>query len=103
MHGVLPEEKENPQPFAVDIELRVDLRPAGRSDDLADTVDYAAVSDAVSRVVSAERYALIERLAERIAEVCLTDTRVTGVVVELRKLRPPVRVSLDHVGVRIER
>lgn len=103
VHGVLPEEKENPQPFAVDIELRVDLRPAGRSDDLADTVDYAAVSDAVSRVVSVERYALIERLAERIAEVCLTDTRVTGVVVELRKLRPPVRVSLDHVGVRIER
>jgi dihydroneopterin aldolase len=38
-HGVLPEEKERAQPFEVDLALEVDLRPAGRSDALADTVD----------------------------------------------------------------
>ncbi len=42
-HGVLPEEQERPQPFEVDLDLEVDLRRAGRSDDLADTVDYGAV------------------------------------------------------------
>ena len=48
VHGVLPEEQVRPQPFEVDVELLVDLRAAGASDDLADTVDYGAVSDAVS-------------------------------------------------------
>jgi dihydroneopterin aldolase len=39
----------------------------------------------------------------RIAEVCRADERVTGVVVEVRKLRPPVNAEVDHVAVRIER
>ena len=103
VHGVLPEEQTRPQPFEVDLELVVDLGPAGKSDDLDDTVDYAAVCEAVSRVVASEKYQLLERLAERIAEVCTSDPRVQGVVVEVRKVQPPVRAMLQHVGVRIER
>ena len=103
VHGVLPEEQTRPQPFEVDLELVVDLAPAGKSDDLDDTVDYAAVCEAVSRVVSSEKYQLLERLAERIAEVCTSDPRVQSVVVEVRKVQPPVRAMLQHVGVRIER
>lgn len=103
VHGVLPEEQLRPQPFQVDIELTIDAQVAGKSDDLDDTVDYSAVCEAVSRVVSSESYALLERLAERIAEVCASDPRVLGVAVEVRKLHPPVRASLDSVGVRIER
>ena len=52
---------------------------AGESDALDDTVDYSAVAEAVSRVVTSERYYLLERLATRIAEVCRVDERVTGV------------------------
>ena len=59
--------------------------------------------EAVSRVVASESYRLLERLATRIAEVCRADPRVHGVVVEVRKLHPPVRSSVDYVGVRIER
>ena len=103
VHGVLPEERERPQPFEVSIELHVDLTRAGASDDLADTVDYGAVCDSVVAVVTNESYALLERLATRIAEVCRTDERVTGVVVEVRKLRPPVNAEVEHVAVRIER
>ncbi len=103
VHGVLPEEQVRPQPFEVDLELRVDLSAAGESDDLQDTVDYSAVCEAVSRVVSSEQYRLLERLAARIAEVCCSDPRVQGVSVEVRKLRPPVRAQLDYVGVRVER
>jgi dihydroneopterin aldolase len=103
VHGVLPEEQSRPQPFQVDLELLVDATDAGTSDNLDDTVDYAAVCEAVSRVVRSEHYRLLERLATRIAEVCRADVRVLAVVVEVRKLHPPVRAALDHVGVRIER
>jgi 7,8-dihydroneopterin aldolase/epimerase/oxygenase len=103
VHGVLPEEQTRPQPFEVDVELSVDLRAAGESDALQDTVDYAAVCEAVSRVVRNERYQLLERLATRIAEVCSVDDRVTGVRVVVRKLHPPVRAMVDHVAVRVER
>jgi len=102
VHGVLPEEQTRPQPFEVDVELTVDLTSAGESDALDDTVDYAAVSEAISRVVRSESYQLIERLATRIAEICRADDRVTGVVVTVRKLHPPVRAMVDHVAVRIE-
>jgi dihydroneopterin aldolase len=103
VHGVLPEEQVRPQPFEVDVELEVDVRRAGDSDDLVDTVDYAAVSEAITRVVSSERYQLLERLATRIAEVCRADTRVTGVTVTVRKLNAPVRAMIDHVAVRVRR
>jgi dihydroneopterin aldolase len=103
IHGVLPEERVRPQPFEVNLELQVDLETAGVSDDLADTVDYAAVIDAVSRVVTTESYQLLERLAQRIADVCRADARVRGVVVEVRKLEPPVPTTVAHVAVRIER
>jgi dihydroneopterin aldolase len=103
IHGVLPEERVRAQPFEVDVELHVDLARAGTSDDLADTVDYGAVCDAVSKVVSSESYQLLERLAQRIADVCRTDPRVVGVVIEVRKLEPPVAASVDHIAVRIQR
>jgi 7,8-dihydroneopterin aldolase/epimerase/oxygenase len=103
VHGVLPEEQLRPQPFEVDIELLVDVSAAGKSDDLDETVDYGAVCEAVSRIVSSEQYRLLERLATRIAEVCRADPRVVGVIVEVRKLHPPVRAQLDHVAVRVER
>ena len=102
IHGVLPEEQSRPQPFEVDVEMEVDTTLAGASDDLDDTVDYSAVSEAVSRVVKNERYQLLERLARRIGEVCKTDERVRSVTVTVRKLHPPVRAMLDHVAVRVK-
>jgi len=103
VHGVLPEEQSRPQPFEVDVELLVDVAKAGESDELEDTVDYSAVCEAVSRVVSSEQYRLLERLAARIAEVCRADPRVLGVAVEVRKMHPPVRALLNYVAVRVER
>jgi len=101
VHGVLPEEQTRAQPFAVDLELEVDLGPAGVSDDLADTIDYGAVIDSTVRVVEQEHYQLLERLAARIGEVCRADARVVAATVTVRKLRPPVAAAVDHVGVRI--
>ena len=103
VHGVLPEERQRPQPFEVDLELFLDATKAGETDDLEDTVDYSAVCESVSRVVASESFMLLERLAARIAEVCKSDARVERVVVEVRKLHPPVRAQVGYVAVRVER
>ncbi|HZR15094.1 MAG TPA: dihydroneopterin aldolase [Acidimicrobiia bacterium] len=103
VHGVLPEEQVRAQPFEVDVALDVDVRSAGDSDALDDTVDYGELADAIARVVRTERYALLERLATRIADVCTNDARVQHATVTVRKLRPPVGVLVDHVAVTITR
>lgn len=104
VHGALPEEQGRAQPFAVDVDLAVDLAPAGASDTLDDTVDYGAVAAAVDRVVAVERHRLLERLATRIAEDALAvDGRITSATVTVRKLRPPVPVDLAWAGVTITR
>ena len=101
--GVLPEEQERAQPLEVDVDIEADLRAAGDSDDLDDTIDYGAVCELVERVITTERFKLLERLAARIAELILSDDRALGVTVSVRKLRPPVTQILDTSGVRITR
>jgi 7,8-dihydroneopterin aldolase/epimerase/oxygenase len=101
--GALPEEKNRPQPLEVDLDLEVDLAPAGQTDALADTVDYGALARAAARVATTERFTLLERLAQRIADEVGADARVESVTVAVRKLRPPVPVDLATAGVRITR
>ena len=103
-HGALPEERDRSQPFEVDLDLFVDLQPAGRSDDLADTVDYGGFAAAVA-VVEGPHAELIETLAERVARAVLAAAgdRATAVTVTVRKLRPPVALSLESVAVRVTR
>jgi dihydroneopterin aldolase len=102
-HGVLPEEQGRPQPFEVDVELSVDMAPAGRSDVLSDTVDYDALTGKIVAIIEAGGLSLLEALASRIAAICQADPRVTHVVVTVKKLRPPVPFHVDHVAVRVER
>ena len=102
-HGALPEEQFRGQPFEVDLDLQVDLRRAGQSDDLTDTVDYGALAESVERVVTKERFQLLERLAERIADEVRQDERVEAATVTVRKLRPPVAVDLSSAAVTITR
>ena len=102
--GALPEEQDRRQPLEVDLDVAADLGAAGRSDELADTVDYGALCAVVEGVLVGERFTLLERLAERLAEVVLAvDGRISAVTVAVRKLRPPVAQQLDTSGVRIER
>jgi len=104
-HGVLVEEQERAQPFEIDLDLAVDLRPAGVSDSLADTVDYGSVAVVATTTVEGPRsFALLEALAWHVADAVLdVDHRITGVTVTLRKLRPPLAVDIDTVGVRVVR
>jgi dihydroneopterin aldolase len=102
--GVLPHEQAQPQPLEVDLDLHLDLGPAGRSDALDDTADYGALCDVAERVVSTTSYALLEALAEHLAAAVLeADARIDEVTVGVRKLRPPVAQQLSTSGVRITR
>jgi dihydroneopterin aldolase len=104
-HGVNPEERALGQRFSVDVVLAVDLRRAGRSDDLADTVSYSAVYKLVRRIVEGEPRQLVEAVAEEIAAAILAEfPPVARVTVAVRKPEVPMKGSmLDAAGVRITR
>jgi len=102
--GVLPEERDRPQPLEIDLDLWADLSVAGRSDDLTDTVDYGTVCDTVEKLCAAGSPQLLEHLAEQIASAVLAlDPRITRAGVAVRKLRPPVPQQLATSGVRLVR
>lgn len=102
-HGVLAEEQSRCQPFEVDLDLALDLRRAGLSDDLVDTVDYGTLACRVAEVVSHGHFALLEALAQAILDVALSDERVIEAIVCIRKLRPPLPLDLASVGVSVSR
>lgn len=102
-HGVLESERLNGQPFIADVIIAVDTRRAAGSDDLADTVDYSQVAQAVHAELSGEPVDLIEVLAERIVARCLSFTGVQAVEIALHKPEAPVGVPAGDVVLRIVR
>jgi dihydroneopterin aldolase len=103
-HGVAAHEKVDPQRFEVDIELVVDLQPAGLEDDLERTVDYGDVYRTVRQIVESTTFNLIEALAEAICHEVLGGYPLVGeVVVRVRK--PEVRLGgpLRYAGVEVSR
>ena len=103
-HGVLPEERERAQPFEIDLDVEADLSAAGRSDALADTLDYAALADLAAAVVTGKHAELLEHLAYEIAGALLAAApAAAAVTVTVRKLRPPVPLDLASAAVTITR
>jgi 7,8-dihydroneopterin aldolase/epimerase/oxygenase len=105
-HGVLPSEKVDPQPFEVDLVLHADLRDAGRTDALDDTVDYRGLHELVDSIVMGPTFDLIEGLAGAIAGAVLTatDPRLVGAVeVRVRKPEAPLPGELDTVEAALVR
>jgi dihydroneopterin aldolase len=102
-HGVLDHEKRDGQTFMVDVVLGVDTRRAAATDDLASTVDYAAVAADVVAIVADGSLDLIETLAQRIADACLARDLVEAVEVVVHKPDAPVGVPFDDVTVSIVR
>ncbi len=102
-HGVYEEEQLHPQPFEVDVELHLNLHPAGVDDDLTKTVDYARVFDTVRQIVESTRFSLVEALAEAIAHEILADFAVSEVTVRVRKPQVKLPGTLRSAGVEIRR
>ncbi len=103
-HGVYPEENKLGQRFYVDVTMYVDLRAAGQSDDLKETVNYAEVCGCIREIVEGKPHKLIEAVAEHIASKLLdTYTKINEITVKVTKPHPPVRLHLDGVVVEIHR
>jgi dihydroneopterin aldolase len=103
-HGVSEEERADPQVIELDIELDLDLRPGGTSDDLAQTVSYAEIFDLCRAQVEEHSYHLLEAIGEAVArDVLAHDKRIERVCVTVRKPGVPIDGVLDHAGVRLER
>ncbi|MBQ6102413.1 MAG: dihydroneopterin aldolase, partial [Kiritimatiellae bacterium] len=105
--GVYPEERRDFRELEADVLLSADLRAAGRSDDLADTVDYAALAERLRAVAAASRFRLLEALAEALAAEALANPRVAAAEIVLRKpgavpgALAEVRIVRRREGVRL--
>jgi dihydroneopterin aldolase/D-erythro-7,8-dihydroneopterin triphosphate epimerase len=83
--GIYPEERREKQDIVINVEMHCDLRKAGRSDDLNDTVDYKAIKKAILKLVEESGFQLIESLAESISDIALASDKVQTVVVAIDK------------------
>ena len=103
-HGVNPEEKENGQNFVIDLDYYVNIARACQLDTLDDTVSYAKVVKTIRRVFTAEKYDLIERAAQVIADAVLDEfDDIFKVEVTLKKPEAPISAEFDYVAVSIMR
>jgi dihydroneopterin aldolase len=102
-HGVFDFERRDGQVFRVDLVLGLDTRPAARSDDLADTVDYGTLADRVRAAIEDDPVDLIEKLAQRIADLCLADERVSCAEVTVHKPEAPIAATFSDVALTITR
>ncbi len=102
-HGYYDHEMSTPQPFEVDVELVLNLQPAGIDDDLEKTVDYALVYDATRQIVESTSFRLLEALAEAISHELLAEFPVSEVGITIRKPEVQLGGPLDHAAVEIRR
>jgi D-erythro-7,8-dihydroneopterin triphosphate epimerase len=99
--GLYDWERKTPQDVVFNIVLGVDLRRAGQTDDLSDTVDYKAIKKSVIAMVEVSSFQLVESLAERISAICLAQAGVKKVQVRVDK--PGALRFARSVGVEIRR
>ena len=102
-HGVLPEEQVLGQKFLIDVDLFFDLRQAGVSDQLGETVHYGEVYQTIKECVSGDPCQLLEHLAEQIAQRILAEFSCLSVRVEVHKPQAPIPGAFRDISVEIRR
>ena len=103
-HGVFPEEERLGQRFYISLDCKLDLGPAGRSDDWSKTASYDQLADIVVRVSTGQRFHLIEALAEKVAsEILERFPAIECVTVRVDKPAAPIPTILEGITIEIER
>lgn len=102
-HGVYDFERQQGQQFVVDVSCTLDLSSAASTDDLAQTIDYGALAQAITADVERDPLNLIEALADRIALTCLRYDAVQCVEVTVHKPQAPMPVDVADVTVTLTR
>ena len=99
-HGLLKEEAVLGQKFFIDIELYLDTKEAGKTDDMYKSVSYADVYEVVKEIVENKRFNLLEN---RTSEVLEKFDLIKGIMVRVKKPEAPVPGIYDYFGVEIKR
>ena len=103
-HGIFDFERRDGQEFFVDLEIRINLQSASKSDDLKDSIDYGLLSAIAREEIEGEPVSLIERLAGRIADRVLGEfPEVLSLSVTVHKPSAPVREDVTDIAVTITR
>ena len=102
-HGVFDFERRDGQTFVVDLVLGIDTRAAAGSDDLVQTVNYGTLALDVKAAVERDPVDLIETVVQRIADVCLLESRVEWARVTLHKPDAPIDATYSDVALTITR
>ena len=96
-HGARPGEKDDAQPFVVDLEIDVDVA----ADEIGATADYRGVGDAVRAVVTDGSFDLIEVMAAEIARIVLSRAHVVRVTATVHKPNAAIRLDIDGVSASV--
>ncbi len=107
-HGVLESERTLGQRFVVDVVLHAEIREAGRTDDLASTIDYSQVADTIVATITGEPLNLIEALAQRIVDAIfdlasVKESRAPMIELTVHKPQAPINATFSDVSVSIVR
>jgi dihydroneopterin aldolase len=102
-HGVFDHERRDGQDFVVDLTVWVDLDRAAASDDLDDTLSYAALAERAAEIVAGKPRNLIETVGTEIAEEIMRDPRPHAVEVTIHKPGAPIPLDFADVAVTIRR
>lgn len=102
-HGVYPDEKRDGQEFVVDAQLMLSTARAAETDDVADTVHYGELAEAIAAIVAGDPVDLIETLANRIAEAVLAHDLVQMTRITVHKPSAPIAVPFADVAVTVNR
>ena len=102
-HGVAEAERQLGQKYEIDLELMTELSAAGKTDDLARTINYAEVVQRVIEIGTQQSFQLFEALAETIAAAILARFQIEEVRVAVKKLSPPIEPTVTYAGVEIYR
>lgn len=101
--GYLPEEQVLGQWFEIDVTLWLDLSLAGKSDAIADTIDYRQIISSVQHLVKTAKFALVERLATAIAQSILETDGISQVKVRLTKPAAPIPDFSGKISIEMTR
>lgn len=94
-------ERQHPQTLLLQLEIGLPHKKAAQSDDLKDTIDYAAVLVRLRQDLKQQHFLLLEALAEHIAQVILQDFSASWVAMRVAKVG--ILVGVHRVGVKIYR
>ncbi|WP_339727861.1 dihydroneopterin aldolase [uncultured Gimesia sp.] len=99
--GINEEERNKRQDVLINLTMQVDLRAAGRSDEIRDAVNYRTITKEIIDLIENSQFQLVEKMADEVAKICLQDDRVQQTTIRIEK--PGALRFARSVGVTIDR